>query len=77
MKKIIRRLICLVGVLCLLFSSLTIYAETGEEKTKIKYELSELEYFSELRSYTDDELYEKGLSEEQVDYIRNLTWWGQ
>lgn len=45
MKKIIRRLICLVGVLCLLFSSLTIYAETGEEKTKIKYELSELEYF--------------------------------
>lgn len=31
MKKIIRRLICLVGVLCLLFSSLTIYAETGEE----------------------------------------------
>ena len=72
MKKIIRRLICLVGVLCLLFSSLTIYAETGEEKTKIKYELSELEYFSELRSYTDDELYEKGLSEEQVDYIRNF-----
>ena len=48
----------------------SVNAKTNEEL--LEYEISELEYFKELKSQTNEELISKGMTPDQIKYIKNF-----
>lgn len=67
-----KKLLCVLCSLCLFLSPLQAYAMDSNIDSSMTMEVSELSYFQELRSYSDEELKAKGMSAEEIDYIRNF-----
>ena len=70
MKKL-GKYLSIVCTICLMISPISsVNAKTNEEL--LEYEISELEYFKELKSQTNEELISKGMTPDQIKYIKNF-----
>lgn len=67
-----KKLLCIIGVISVFLSPISVSAATINNDSEVKYEISELDYFSELKNCSDRELADRGLSVEQINYIRDF-----
>lgn len=67
-----KKFLCIFSVLCLFLTPINVKAAEIKDDSSTKYEISELDYFFGLRNSTDEELSLNGLTESQIEYIRNF-----